>query len=476
MSRPGARVDVVGGDPRQRLGGVLADKLVLGEGRLVEQPDRLAHRRVLLADRVEPVAAAEGVVVARIVPGAREPVGPLPAEFRAEHGALRLQPLVERRDDARPAALVFLEREGDGVVLAVGLERPLAGPGVVAVELGEAADVDDPEVHRLLALRHPVGEHPAGAAGRGDAEGVEAGADEEVPHLRRLAEDEVAVGRERFRPVDHLLDAGLLQRRDARHRRGQVLLEMIPVVVEELELETLRHDVEPRDRVGLVAAEGEAADLLLEVGPPVGIADRRHAGNDAVDLLGHHVLMLHRLERHADPGQRADLARPHAGAEHHLVAGDRARRGLDAGDPPVLDDEAGAADALVQLGAMHPRALGQRLGDVGGAGLPVARHEGRADEVVDLEERPQRLRLGRRQEVHVEAEAPRRRRLALELGPAVLVAGEPEAPGLAPAGGEAGLGLEPLVEVDRVAEHLGDRGRRAELADQARRHARSSRR
>ena len=56
-------------------------------------------------------------------------------------------------------------------------------------------------------------------------------------HLGRLAEDEVAVRRERLRPVDHLLDAGLVERRDAHHRRGQVLLEMIPVVVEELELE-----------------------------------------------------------------------------------------------------------------------------------------------------------------------------------------------------------------------------------------------
>ena len=128
---------------------------------------------------------------------------------------LRLQPVVERRDDERPAGLVFLERQGDGVVLAVGLERAGRGPSGVAGGCGEAADVDEPEVQGRLALRHPLGQHPARAAARGDAEGVEAGADEEVPHLRRLAEDEVAVGREGLRPVDHLLDAGVLQRRDA---------------------------------------------------------------------------------------------------------------------------------------------------------------------------------------------------------------------------------------------------------------------
>ena len=95
-------------------------------------------------------------------------------------------------------------------------------------------------------------------------------------HLRRFAEDEVAVGREDLRPVDHLLDAGGRKRRDARERRFHVLLEMVPVVVEELELEILGHVAgRPGDRVRLVAAEDEAADLFLEIGAPVGIADGR---------------------------------------------------------------------------------------------------------------------------------------------------------------------------------------------------------
>ena len=58
---------------------------------------------------------------------------------------------------------------------------------------------------------YPLGQRPPGAAGAGDAEGVEAGTDVEVPQLRRLAEDEVAVRRERFRAIDQLLDAGGLR-------------------------------------------------------------------------------------------------------------------------------------------------------------------------------------------------------------------------------------------------------------------------
>ena len=74
----------------------------------------------------------------------------------------------------------------------------------------------------------------------GDAEGVEAGADEHVGAFGRRAEDEIAVRREAFRPVDHLLDAGGLERRHARHRLRHVLLEMVPIVVEQLELEIVQ--------------------------------------------------------------------------------------------------------------------------------------------------------------------------------------------------------------------------------------------
>ena len=52
-----------------------------------------------------------------------------------------------------------------------------------------------------------------------------------------------------------------------------VLLEMLPIVIEELELEILGNVAgRPGDRVRLVAAEGEPADLFLEIGAPVGIA------------------------------------------------------------------------------------------------------------------------------------------------------------------------------------------------------------
>ena len=103
-------------------------------------------------------------------------------------------------------------------MLAVELERARAHPADVVVRRAEAADVDRPEVVGRLAARDPLGERLAGAAAGRDAERVEAAADVEALELGRLAEDEVAIGREALRPVDQLLDAGLGERRDARDR------------------------------------------------------------------------------------------------------------------------------------------------------------------------------------------------------------------------------------------------------------------
>ncbi len=124
-----------------------------------------------------------------------------------------------------------------------------------------------------------------------------------------------------------------------------------------------------------------------------------------VDLLGDDVLVLDRLQRHVDAGHGADLPRPLPGAVHHLVAGDVALVGLHRGDPVAIHLEAGDAHLLVDFRAMHARALGQRLRDVGGAGLAVGRQPRGADEVGRLHQRPHLLDLFGRHQLHVHAEA-----------------------------------------------------------------------
>src|SRR4029453_10154052 len=97
-------------------------------------------------------------------------------------------------------------------MLGIGLERARAHPVRVEMVLAEAADIDRPEIVRRLALGHPFGEHHARAPPRGAVASVEARPDKDTPRLRRLAEDEIAVGREAFGAVDELADAGRLHR------------------------------------------------------------------------------------------------------------------------------------------------------------------------------------------------------------------------------------------------------------------------
>ena len=279
-------------------------------------------------------------------------------------------------------------------MLGASLERACADPIAILVKVGEAADIDDPQIHRRFAGLRPLCENPARAAGARNAEGIEAGTDIEILQLRRRAQNEISIRREAFRPVDHLLDAGIGQGRHAGQGLAHMLLEMIPVIFEQLEFEIVGHVAKrPGDRVRLIAAEDEATDLFLEIGAPVGIADRRHIGGKSIDLLGDHILMLHRLQWHGDTSHRTDLTCPLPAAIDDRLAGNAALIGDHRDDTAFLDFEAFDADAFDEPRAMHARSLGERLGDVGRACLPVGRQEGRADEIACIEQRPELLRL-----------------------------------------------------------------------------------
>ena len=240
-----------------------------------------------------------------------------------------------------------------------------------------------PTIHSAIALPAPPG---VGDTGR-----VEARGDEERAQLGRLAEDEVAVGREALRAVEEHLDARRLEARRAPHRRRHQRLELLPVLVQELELEGRRDRVDsPRLGLRLEAAHQQTADLFLVVDAAVGIAQHRQHRVHAGDLLGDDIEVLRRPERHVDAGQRAELPRPLAGAVDDDLAGDL---DLLAGVAHVQSRDAPAAgrrfvahgDDLGLLDDAHAAlagAPGERHRQVGGVGLAVAGNPDRAGEVV----------------------------------------------------------------------------------------------
>src|SRR5262249_7589645 len=87
--------------------------------------------------------------------------------------------------------------------------------------------------------------------------------------------------------------------------------------------------------------------------------------------------------------------------------------------------------------------------------------------IIDLHERPQSLSLLRTEEMHLQAEGRGGGRLPLHLGPALGIAGEPQAAVTLPSGGKPSFFFKPVVERDGVTKPLGDCGARAQLAAQA---------
>ncbi len=243
---------------------------------------------------------------------------------------------------------------------------------------------------------------------------------------------------------------------------------MIEVIVKKTELPIAGNvALRPGLWVWLIATHDEPTHFFLEIGAAVGIADGGSIGSEPRNTVSDDVLVLDRLERNIDAGHGAHLSCPHAGAVHHLLAGDCALARPYRGDPAILDVKTVHRNIFNQLRAIQARTFGERLGNVGWTCLAVRRQPACAHKVRDIHERPHLLHFRRGDEVHVHAEASGGRGEALELGPAVIVGGEPQAARHLPAGFEARLVFEALVEIDRILEHARDRGRRAELAHQA---------
>ena len=405
-------VDIAGGDPVQ---GRCRIRPLQGEFRergLVDQHRRLARGLMLAPHRVPPAGALIAVAVLRHLARRQigKPVWPFPAQLFAETGPSRLQMGIKRRAARGPGRAVLFRRPGDGVMFAIGFQRAFPYPVGRLMHLAEAADVYRPKVERGRALGHPFRQRHARPPARGDAKGVEPGPDEQVPLFRRLAQDEVAIRREAFRPVDQLLDPGGFQRWHPADGQVHELPEMIEVRGQKLEVEPFGDSLHrPGHRVRLVPAPDKPADLFLPVGQPVGVAQggqvRRHAG----DPFSHHVLMFHRHQRHVDAHRRRQGTRPLPGADHHLFAVYPALRRLHPPDAPLFHDDPGNRRILKYPHPRHARAACQRLGDIRRVCLPVGRQKGRAHQIVYGHQRPQVLRLLRGQQMHLKPEGMRGR-------------------------------------------------------------------
>ena len=187
-------------------------------------------------------------------------------------------------------------------------------------------------------------------------------------------------------------------------------------------------------------------------------------------VVGDDVEVLGGVQRdvHARPS-RPTCLRPLARAVHHDLGLDVTGVGAHTGDPAVRVDHTGHPGVLDDPRATQPRALGQRLRQVGRVGLAVGGQPDRPDQVVDPHHRPVLQRLLGREQFTVQVEGGRVGRGAAQLHHPVLGARDRHPAALLVAGRQPGLGLEFGVQLRRVLHQPGATLRRAQLADQPRR-------
>jgi hypothetical protein len=275
----------------------------------------------------------------------------------------------------------------------------------------KAARVDGQHVDAGLALDDPLGELPAGAARRRDAEAVSF-VDPHVAQPPCRTDHGAAVGRVGNRAVHDRLDAAVLEAWHALHRRFDVRQQPIEIAGEELLAERRRHAVgKPSGCALLVGPEDPAQPLLAQIVRGVRFAQHRElalaplaAFSIRLQFFGFvvdDVLVLDGNRGERDTELAAGLARVVAGGAHDVLARHLAgiRRELPFARRRARD--ALHFRLLADLRAEVARAAAQRHREVHGRDVAVVRMVERADDlrrvdpVAQVDERPQLLHLRR---------------------------------------------------------------------------------
>ena len=470
---PCGYVDVIGAHLLQEGAGIAAFNPDLAKGGHVEQAHAAAHCHMFGLLVVEPVLPAPGIAVLALLPGLGEPVGPFPTRNLAKHRAARFQMFVQRR--AAHAARGFHLTVGEviGVEQAQRFGYPFLEVGAVLLERLGAADVHFPQVKRGFAFGDPMRQRHARPARGNDADGIVPGGNPVAAKFRRLSQIVAVIGGEAFRPVEEGVNPGGLEQRHAVHRRFQDRLEMVEILGQGIKAEILADTAHaPGFRLRLEGAQHHLARVLLVIGAFIGHAQHRQMAQP-LDRFGHQVEMLAGMQRQGDAVLIGQVAAPHAAAVDHDIGGNMAglpvHHVIDAGHPPPRLGHAGDLDAFKDLRAAHPRALGQRHGDIGRVALSVQRQGDRADDVRDVQMRVFRLDLGGRNLVHLDIEDPRHGGLAQQFLMPRLGQRDRDRSDLAHAGRHACLGLQLHVKIGGILRQPRHVGRAAQLADQPRR-------
>ena len=216
--------DTVGAEALEEVGGARTDDVELRERRLVEECRRLAARPVLCADRrattASPPSRAAGATRSPASAFGSNQFARSQPDFSPKAAPSSRRRRVGRRDPQRATGLAFVAGVLHVVVRLVDLLRPGERVPARAVR-GSEADASPCARRRATACpRRSTRQRASPCRPRRRARAHRTRRRPRSPAHVARAEDELAVGRERLRPVDELHDAHLLERRNADDRRS----------------------------------------------------------------------------------------------------------------------------------------------------------------------------------------------------------------------------------------------------------------
>ena len=371
--------------------------------------------------------------------------------------AFGLPAFVERQPAQVPRRAPLAAGIGDLVMLAEHFRHPF-GQGGGGIETGrEPFRVRLVEVHRRMAVNDAMGQgHARAAAGR-HPHRVHAAAEEEPPRLCGLSEQERAVRRETFRPVEQHFYLRVFKHGEPVQGVHHHRLEMVPVFRQQPEGEVV---TEPAwiDRLAgrLEAADEQAAGIVPDIEVAVVVRQCRQVALDVVDGPCQQVEMLAWPDRNPDIGHGGHIPAPQPGTERDRVAPHRASLRLDADDASGPGQDAGDTDPFENSRAPGPGAPGQGGAKIGRADPAVVGRPDRTEDVRHVHERPALLRLPDRNGARADTEDMGQGLLPPDMGEPVPAGGDGQRPLVDPARRLAGLRFQPGIQGDGIADEVGE--------------------
>ena len=186
-------------------------------------------------------------------------------------------------------------------------------------------------------------------------------------------------------------------------------------------------------------------------------------------VLGHQVVMLHVDDRQIQPDPFTDLPGKAAGGIDDVLAGDRALVGHDLPLATLFKARIQHLSVAVDLGTSHAGTGSHRIGRTGRIGVTVIRRVEAQLDVIDHQQRMDRLDLDGVDQVTLNIEIIENALDVTEPVDFIIGQSQSDRPATVPAGGLTGFGFQSLVELGSFVVELGHAQPTDEMGNQARR-------